>query len=99
MAGFGGPSQESLNAKLSSQPRRRDAAPGGAGRDASEGAGIESGLFEKTRFATNDGEDILGKQLEPSGTPPWSAPKEETGEGPAVEDTFGAGERHTIKNG
>lgn len=86
------------NAAIPEQPRRRSAAPGGAGRDASEGAGIESGLFEKERFAEMDGEDILGKQIEPMGTPPWSDPLRETA-GPAVEDTFGAGERHTIKNG
>lgn len=99
MASFGGPSQESLNAKLPEQPRRKTPGPGGAGRDATEGAGLESGLFVKEAFGAGDGEKILGKVLEPSGTPPWSDPPRFEGQGPKVMDTFGAGESHTIKNG
>ena len=96
---FMGPAQASLNAPLPAQPRRNTPGPGGAGRDATEGAGIESGLFIKEVFGAGEGEKILGKMLEQSGTPPWSQPPEFTGEGPKVMDTFGAGESHTIKNG
>lgn len=94
-----GPNPASLNASLPEQPRRRDRAPGAAGRDAGEGSGIDSGLYMKESFAMKDGEEILGKEIEPMGTPPWSDPPRETGQGPKVEDTFGAGESHTIKNG
>ena len=94
-----GPNSASLNASIPLQPRRRDAAPGGSGRDAQAPAGIETGCFEKERFAMSAGTEILGKDIEPMGQPPWSAPLKDTGNGSAVSDTFGSGQRHTIKNG
>lgn len=100
MAGsMGGPSQESLNASIPEQPRRRDKAPGASGRDAGESAGLENGLYMKEGFATTDGTKILGKPIPGSGTPPWDAPLESSVGGPAVSDTFGGGGKHTFKNG
>lgn len=93
-----GPDVASLNAPLPPQPRREGEAPGARGRDAGEGAGIESGLSMKERFETRDPEEGLGKPICPMGTPPWEDPPEEQ-VGESVQDTFGAGQRHTIKNG
>lgn len=97
-----GPNAASLNARLPEEPRRKGRAPGAAGRDAGEGAGLESGLYEKMSFGGADAtsQSELGKPIEPMGTPPWRGPPpEESAGGPAVSDTFGAGERHEIKNG
>jgi len=94
-----GPSAASLNATLPAEPRRKGRAPGAAGRDAGEGAGIESGCWRKEGFDGETALEQLGKPIEPMGTPPWREPvPEETVDG-TVTDTFGAGERHTIKNG
>lgn len=92
-----GPSAASLNAPLGMEPRRKGRATGAAGRDAGEGAGIDSGLFMKESF-DEPATELLGKVIEPMGTPPWSDPPREQVDG-TVSDTFGAGERHTIKNG
>lgn len=89
----------SMNATLSPQPRRSGKAPGASGRDAGEGAGLESGLYEKQGFGAGAGSEQLGKPLPGFGTPPWDDPPVRSAPGPKVTDTFGAGETHKIKNG
>jgi hypothetical protein len=93
-----GPSSASLNAKLAPEPRRTGRATGAAGRDAGEGAGIESGLCHKEPFVETAVEQ-LGKPIEPMGTPPWSSDVRQIPADQSPTDTFGAGESHTIKNG
>lgn len=88
-----GPDIAGLNAKLPDQPAMgsyKPADPGdrsAAGRDAGQGAGLASGLFEKERFL-NTAVEELGKPIAPMGTPPWDAPPR---------DTFARG--HEFKNG
>ena len=86
-----------MNAPLKAEPIDRMIAHGSPGRDAGTKAGLESGLFQKETFSTTAVAQ-LGKPIHGMGTVAWGGPPEDT-VGQKVENTFGEGQRHVIRNG
>lgn len=96
-----GPSQASMNAPMKPEvPGRFTIGKGADGRDAGQGAGVESGLAQKEAFATDERTvGQLGKPIRASGTPPWDSKVVMEPADRSPTDTFGAGQSHVIKNG